>query len=227
MDMNIIEMKNIQKIYNPNEANQVNALSGIDLSIKKGDLVAVVGRSGAGKSTLLHILGCLDKATKGDYYLEGINVSQLKHKELARVRNKRIGFVLQEFGLLMNKSVYDNLIVPLIFNKEVSIGDLRPKVNNVLEQVDMYDKIFQDVVELSGGQKQRIAIARAIINNPDIILADEPTGALDTATADNILDLLIELKNGGKTIIIVTHDMRIAKKCDYILKIEDGQLLQE
>lgn len=220
-------MNNIHKIYNINETNQVNALSGIDLSIKKGELVAIVGRSGAGKSTLLHILGCLDKATKGDYYLDGINVSELKNKELARVRNKKIGFVLQEFGLLMNKSVYDNLVVPLIFNKEVGIGDLRPKVNNVLEQVDMYEKIFHDVVELSGGQKQRIAIARAIINNPDIILADEPTGALDTATADNILDLLIDLKNNGKTIIIVTHDMRIARKCDYILKIEDGQLIKE
>lgn len=216
-------MTSISKIFNEQKHNPINALNGIDLSVKRGDMVAIVGRSGVGKSTLLHILGCLDKPTNGEYFLDGIKVSELSHKELADIRNKKIGFVLQEFGLLLNKCVFDNLMVPLIFNKEVGVQDIRRIIIEVLEQVDMVEKINQDVVELSGGQKQRVAIARAIINNPQLILADEPTGALDTQTADTIMELFVHLKNQGKTIIIVTHDMRIAEKCDYIIPMEDGR----
>lgn len=222
--MDLIEIKQLSKRYNEHCENEVHALEAVDLSIKKGAVVAIVGRSGAGKTTLLHILGCLDQATEGEYFLDGTDVTALNQKQLARIRNQRIGFVLQEFGLLMNKSVFDNVIIPLIFAPDVGRNDLRMKAVKVLEQVNLLEKIDETVAELSGGQKQRVAIARAIINDQDIILADEPTGALDTTTAKNIMDLFLSLREQGKTVIIVTHDLKIANCCDYILNIEDGFL---
>ncbi|MCI8408454.1 MAG: ABC transporter ATP-binding protein [Lachnospiraceae bacterium] len=221
----MIQIQELSKSYNLNKNNQVDALKEIHLSVEKGETLAIVGRSGAGKSTLLHILGCLEKPTKGTYFLDGKNVFDLTEKELAKVRNQKIGFVLQEFGLLMNRTVFENVTVPLMFNKNVPSRDLRMKVVQSLEMVEMEDKIGYDVVELSGGQKQRVAIARAIINDQDIILADEPTGALDTKTAQNIMELFLDLSAQGKTVVIVTHDLKIAQQCNRMIHIDDGKIL--
>lgn len=223
----MIQIQELSKSYNLNKNNQVDALKEIHLSVEKGETLAIVGRSGAGKSTLLHILGCLEKPTKGTYFLDGKNVFDLTEKQLAKVRNQKIGFVLQEFGLLMNRTVFENVTVPLMFNQNVPSRDLRMKAVQSLEMVGMEDKIAYDVVELSGGQKQRVAIARAIINDQDIILADEPTGALDTKTAQNIMELFLDLSAQGKTVVIVTHDLKIAQQCNRMIHIDDGKIITQ
>lgn len=221
----MIEFRGITKIYNQGKENEVRALNGIDLNIKKGEMTAVVGRSGSGKSTLLHLLGCIDRPTEGSYNMEDINVLKLSPMGLAAFRNQKMGFVLQEFGLLLNKSVYENVIIPLIFCNHIKNKAMRPMAESFLGRVGLADKIDEPVSALSGGQKQRVAIARAIINNQELILADEPTGALDSATAETIIDLFQELQERGKTIVIVTHDMNIAKRCDRMLHIDDGKIV--
>lgn len=222
--MDIIKLKNINKKYNLGRPSEVYALKNINLSVNKGEMIAVIGPSGSGKSTLLHILGCLDKATEGEYIFEEMNIEKMTDKQIAFLRNKRIGFVLQEFGLLLNRTVIENISYPLIFSN-TRIRDLNDKCYKVLEMIEISNIAKRRVGDLSGGQRQRVAIARALINDPDLILADEPTGALDSFTSNEILQVLKELNNKGKTIIMVTHDNTVASFCSRIISIKDGCLI--
>ena len=202
--------------------NEVKALRGVNLKVEQGESLAVMGVSGSGKSTLLHIIGCLDTPTKGEYLLDGKEVSRLGNVELSRIRNRSIGFVLQDYGLVMNDNVFNNVVVPLIFNKEIRSKDRNSLVLNALEAMNIGSYMKTKVGQLSGGQRQRVAIARAIVNDPDIILADEPTAALDSATANEIMNVLQELNDRGKTIVLVTHDVNMANKMRRIVHIADG-----
>jgi putative ABC transport system ATP-binding protein len=222
--MSLIKIKNLNKIYNQNTESELHVLKNINLEIEQGSLNAIIGKSGSGKSTLLHIIGCLDNFTDGEYLLDNNNIKKLSNKQLAEIRNKKIGFVLQEFGLILNKTCYDNIAIPLMFNKNIRHSDINKKVKSVISKVELNEKINRKAGELSGGQKQRIAIARALVNDPEIILADEPTGALDSNTSDEIIKLLFELNKQGKTVIIVTHDNELAKKCPNVIEIKDGNI---
>ncbi|MGL5415661.1 MAG: ABC transporter ATP-binding protein [Clostridium sp.] len=218
--MALIEMKNVFKTYGVGDGSH-EALKDISLQINEGELVAIIGKSGSGKSTLLNIMGCIDKVTDGEYIIEGKNTKDFNEKSLAKGRNKLIGFVLQYFGLINSYTVYENVELPLIYAKEKK---RKEKVLSMLEKLEILNKKDKLPSELSGGQNQRVAIGRALINNPKIILADEPTGALDKETSIQVMDILLKLNKDGKTVIIVTHDESIAKKCKRIIKIEDGKI---
>lgn len=221
--MSYIELENIQKKYNIGKQSEVHALKGIDLRVEKGEMVSVMGVSGSGKSTLLHIIGCLDRSTSGIYLLEGEKVEIKSNSELAFIRNKKIGFVLQEFGLLLNRTVYDNVSIPLLF-AAISFRHINKTVKSILEQLGIDDLIKRKVEQLSGGQKQRVAIARALVNNPDIILADEPSGSLDSGTMNEIMALFKDVNKSGKTVIIVTHDEQVSTFCSRNITIKDGKI---
>ncbi len=218
----MIELKNIHKVYNEGKPNSVHALRGLDLAVGKGESIAVMGVSGSGKSTLLHIIGCLDTPTEGSYLLDGKEVSRLSEKELARLRNACFGFVLQDYGLIMNDTVVSNVTIPLLFNKEVKRKDRERLALRAIETVGLTEYTKTKVGKLSGGQRQRVAIARAIANDPGVILADEPTAALDSTTANEIMEALLNLNRAGKTIILVTHDINMANKMGRIVHIADG-----
>lgn len=221
--MSFIEIKNLKKIYNANKSIEVEALKSINLIIEKGDFCSIVGVSGSGKSTLLYILGCIDKQTEGTYLLEGKNVSKMSENELAQIRNKKIGFVLQDFGLIEEETVIENVRVPILFCKDKNlIRNFRNKAEKLLKDLGIENLKDKKVNLLSGGQRQRVAIARALINDPELILADEPTGSLDTNTAQNIMNIFKELNKSGKTIIIVTYNMELAKETQKCVKIKDG-----
>lgn len=221
--MSFIEIKDLKKIYNANKSIEVEALKSINLIIEKGDFCSIVGVSGSGKSTLLYILGCIDKQTEGTYLLEGKNVSMMSENELAQIRNKKIGFVLQDFGLIEEETVIENVRVPILFCKDKNlIRNFRNKAEKLLKDLGIENLKDKKVNLLSGGQRQRVAIARALINDPELILADEPTGSLDTNTAQNIMNIFKELNKSGKTIIIVTHNMELAKGTQKCVKIKDG-----
>lgn len=222
--MSFIEVHGLHKVYNRNTPGQVHALKGIDLAIGRGEMLAVMGPSGSGKSTLLNILGCLDYPTEGKYYFDGQLVSTLKPNKLAQIRNKRVGFVLQDFGILNDRTAIENVITPLLFNKSVKWRDMERLALNIMEKLEISELAKRRTSNLSGGEKQRVAIARAIINEPDIILADEPTGALDTRLANEILTLLQKLNREGKTVIIVSHNPTVSKYCNRMLNIVDGRL---
>lgn len=222
--MSII-LKEVKKTYNQGKDSEVRALRGINLEISDGEMAAIIGASGSGKSTLLHILGCLDNDFEGEYILNGMNIKSLSGKELAGLRNKEIGIVLQNFGLIQSMSVYDNIAVPWYLGEKISKKDLDIIIENIMERIGISDKRNVDVSELSGGQKQRTAIARALIKNPKIILADEPTGALDKSTAKQIVELLSELHDDGYTVVIVTHDPEVAARCQRIIEISDGKIV--
>ncbi|QTE74252.1 ABC transporter ATP-binding protein [Clostridiales bacterium FE2010] len=222
----MIKMTGITKDFDNNQRGQVTkVLRGIDLAVEKGELLAIKGPSGAGKSTLLHILGCLDQPTTGQYLLDGELVSSLSLKKLAGIRNHKIGFVMQHFSLIEEDSVLENVGVPLLFGKTKmsSIDDL---ALNQLAKLDIAHLAKKRVNTLSGGEKQRVAIARALVNNPEIILADEPTGALDAQNSAMVMDILSELNNQGKTIIIVTHEDMVSERCKRVVTISDGQLYE-
>ena len=220
----IIELQNVSKIYNKDKMNAVHALTGIDLKIQKGDFCAIMGASGSGKSTLLNIIGCLDKPTTGTSMVIGVNTSKATDKSLARLRNTKIGFVLQDFGLIEERTVYDNVCTPLYFSK-VKYAAYSKLVQEALEKVGIASLSKRPVRELSGGQKQRVAIARALVCDPEIILADEPTGALDTDNSNMIMDIFSELNQAGKTLLIVTHDPQVAARCQKTYKLSDGQFI--
>jgi len=216
----IIEMKNITKTYIVG-LEEVHALRGISLTVRKNEYIAVMGPSGSGKSTLMNIIGCLDTPTTGIYLFNGINVSDMDDNELARIRNQAIGFVFQTFNLLPRSNALHNVELPLIYaNMPASVR--REKAREVLDSVGLADRIHHKPNELSGGQRQRVAIARALVNNPSIILADEPTGNLDSKTGEEIMQLFEELHQKGNTIIIVTHEEYIAEHAKRIIRIRDG-----
>lgn len=217
-----IILKNINKVYGQDES-KLHVLKSINLSISSGEMVCIMGPSGSGKSTLLNIIGCLDKANSGEYFVNGRNAQGLVNKELAKLRNKTFGFVVQYFGLLDDYTVYENIRIPLEYAK-IPRKKQKLLVDDIMDKLKIKDKYNKTPVSLSGGQNQRVAIARALVNNPDIILADEPTGALDRKMSDEVMELLLELNNEGKTIIVVTHDEKVAKKCRRVVLLEDGML---
>ncbi|MCD8107973.1 MAG: ABC transporter ATP-binding protein [Oscillospiraceae bacterium] len=220
--MSII-VKNIHKTYNAGKGSEVKALNGIDLEIRDGEMLAIMGKSGSGKSTLLKILGCADTDFDGDYLLNGINIKTLSPNQLAKIRNKEIGIVLQNFGLIPNMSVFDNVRVPVCLGGKYDKKATDERIMELLKSLQIEDKRDTDISELSGGQQQRTAIVRALVNQPKIILADEPTGALDKATASDIMDVFQNLNQEGITVIVVTHDEETARKCGRIVILEDGR----
>lgn len=223
--MNIIELEGIEKKYNEGRDNEVHALRGIDLTVQKGDSLAIMGVSGSGKSTLLNILGCLDNPTSGCYKLCDENIEDKNAGELAKLRNKTIGFVLQSFGLIEGDTVYTNVKLPLLFSDKYSSKTAKKCIYDIIKQVGLEGLEKKKVKEMSGGQCQRVAIARALVNDPEIILADEPTSALDSKTADDIMELLKSLNEAGKTLIVVTHDQKVADKMSRVVHIVDGKMI--
>jgi putative ABC transport system ATP-binding protein len=221
--MNIIELTNITKVYDMGEAQQVQALSGVSLAIQKNEYVAIMGPSGSGKSTLMNIIGCLDTPTEGQYLFNGVNVSEMDDNNLARIRNKEIGFVFQTFNLLARSDALHNVELPLIY-AGISASERRERALKTLDHVQLGDRAHHKPNELSGGQRQRVAVARALVTRPSIILADEPTGNLDTRTGEEIMMLFEDLHSQGNTIILVTHEADIAEHAMRVIRVRDGKV---
>jgi putative ABC transport system ATP-binding protein len=217
----MIKLENVTKTYKTGKL-EVKALRGIDLEIKRGEFVAITGPSGSGKSTMLHIIGCLDRPSQGSYFIDGANVRKLDDDELAAVRNKKIGFIFQFFGLLPQVSILRNLELPLMLGEVWPPEKRRAMVMDILKEVGIPDKAGFSPSEVSGGEQQRVAIARALINDPELILADEPTGNLDSENADKILRGFQDLNRRGKTVVIVTHDERVAGYAQRSIVLKDG-----
>ena len=221
----LIHIENMKKIYNPGE-NEVRALDGIDLDIEKGDLVAIVGHSGSGKSTLMNMLGCLDTPTSGKYVLDGQDVASMTDNQLADVRNKEIGFIFQGFNLISNLDAVGNVELPLVY-RGVSKSERKQIAMEALKSVGLEDRMKHKPNEMSGGQQQRVAVARAVAAKPPIILADEPTGNLDTKSTQEIMEILKELHRSGRTVIIITHDEEIASQAHRVIRILDGRIEED
>lgn len=223
----IIEMNNICKSFVIGDNEELKVLKNISLTVNEGEFVAVVGASGSGKSTLMNIIGALDRPTSGQYFLDGENISAMNDRQLSAVRNSKIGFVFQTFNLIPRTNAIKNVALPMLYAGLPS-RQANERAKELLVQVDMTDRMYHNPNELSGGQKQRVAIARSIANNPDIILADEPTGALDSVTGRMIMDLFHHLhKDQGKTIVLITHSPELAQECERIITIKDGEIIKE
>lgn len=223
----LIEMKEIIKAYNIGLESEIEILHGIDLKIYEGEFVAIVGESGSGKSTLMNIIGVLDKQTKGEYYLDGIDIKNSNESEMNVIRNKKIGFVFQNFNLIGRTSALRNVELPMLY-AGVPAEQRTKRAKELLSKVGMESRMNHMPNELSGGQKQRVAIARSLVNNPAIILADEPTGALDSETSTMVMNIFNDLnKNQGKTIILITHSKEIAEQCPRIVTIKDGEIIND
>ena len=222
----LIEIKDIYKIYNEGKESEVRALDGVSLRIDRGEFVAIIGASGSGKSTLMNILGCLDIPTYGDYILDGVDITDRSDRQLARIRNKEIGFIFQGYNLIPALTAYENVELPLIY-QGVPIWDREERVMAALEKVAMADRWKHKPSEMSGGQQQRVAIARAIATHPPIIMADEPTGALDSKTGKHVLEILHTLNDEGSTIILITHDNGIAATAKRVVRISDGHIVAD
>jgi putative ABC transport system ATP-binding protein len=223
--MALIEIRDLRKVY-PMGGEEVRALDGVDLDLERGEYVAVMGASGSGKSTLMNLLGCLDTPTSGHYRLNGTPVEELDDEALAAIRNQEIGFVFQTFNLLPRTSALENVELPLVY-AGMPRRERRERARTALEQVGLGDRVDHRPNELSGGQRQRVAIARALVNAPSILLADEPTGNLDSATSSEIMDLFDELSAAGNTIILVTHEADIAARCGRQVVLRDGKVLSD
>ena len=219
---NVIELKSVTKVYRSKGVEDVVALDDLTLEVKKGEFIAVCGVSGSGKSTLLHIIGCLDQPTSGTVLISGTDVSGLSDSALAKIRNDKIGIVLQDFALIPYRTAYDNVMVPLYFSKNKK--NAHKRIMESLEKTGVAALAKREIRKMSGGQKQRVAIARALVNNPDIILADEPTGQLDSKTKKEIADLFKTINSEGRTIVVVTHDDELAKTADRVVRIVDGKI---
>ena len=222
MSTSIIETSELKKTYQVGEV-QVHALDGLDVRIEKGAYIALMGPSGSGKSTLMNVLGCLDTPTSGEYVLNGNDVSSLSDDELAEIRNKEIGFVFQTFNLLPRYTALENVALPMIYAGVPKMKRLA-RAEKVLKKVGLGDRMDHRPNELSGGQRQRVAVARALVMNPSIILADEPTGNLDSVTSDGIMELFSEINKDGNTVIVVTHEEEIATHAERVIRLKDGKI---
>ena len=223
--MNLVELKDIYKIYSDGDS-EIRALDGISLSINNGEFVAIVGSSGSGKSTCMNIIGCLDIPTSGTYMLNGTDVSTMDEKSLAHIRNKEIGFIFQQYNLISKLSVLENVELPLLY-KGVKSHERRELALKALERVGLGDRYDKFPSQLSGGQQQRVSIARALAGEPPVILADEPTGALDSKTGREVLDFLTNLNKEGTTVILITHDNSIAEEIPRVVRIQDGKIVSD
>jgi putative ABC transport system ATP-binding protein len=221
----LIDLENVYKIYDMG-AEKVHALNGVDLRIDRGEYVAIMGASGSGKSTLMNLLGCLDTPSSGSYRLNGVAVEELDDSQLAAIRNKEIGFVFQTFNLLPRTDALHNVELPLIY-AGMPRRDRRERASQALERVGLADRMHHNPNELSGGQRQRVAIARALVNEPSLLLADEPTGNLDSATSVEIMELFDQLHAGGNTVVLVTHELEIAEHAWRRVSLRDGQVLSD
>ena len=220
----MIVLKNIVKVYNPKKQNEFEALHKVSAKIEDGEMVAVIGKSGAGKSTLLHILACIDSYQEGEYSIDGTLVKDLSEREYAKIRNEKIGMVMQDFALVEDCTALENVMIPLNFARK-KIPDKKEKALAALRSVGIEELAKKPCNKLSGGQKQRVAIARAIVNEPSMILADEPTGALDSKTSAEIMELFKSLNEQGRTVVIVTHDPKVAEQCGRVIEISDGRIV--
>ena len=222
----LIELRDVYKIYGEGLESEVRALDGVSLDIEKGEFVAVVGQSGSGKSTMMNVLGCLDIPTRGTYHLDGVDVLELSDKQLSRIRNKQIGFIFQQYNLIQNLTVLENVELPLIY-QGIDPIDRRELAMQALARVGLADRAQHKPTQMSGGQQQRVAIARAISTHPPIIMADEPTGALDSRTGHEVLGFLQQLNKEGSTVILITHDNGIAATARRIVRIADGKIIED
>ena len=222
----LIDIKDLYKIYNEGQESEVRALDGVSLQINRGEFVAIVGASGSGKSTMMNVLGCLDVPTRGEYILNGTQVTSLKDRELARIRNREIGFIFQGYNLLQDLDALDNVILPLIY-RGTSIFEREELAMDALARVGMDGRAHHRPSQMSGGQQQRVAIARAIASHPPIIMADEPTGALDSKTGRHVLGILQQLYREGTTILLITHDDGIAATAPRVVRLSDGKIISD
>ncbi len=219
----MIELAGVSKIYRTGSI-EVRALDRVDLQISEGEMLAIMGHSGSGKSTMMNILGCLDAPTEGSYLLDGVDVVALSDRQLARIRNRKIGFVFQSFNLIPRTTAVRNVELPLVY---AGIASRRARARAALEQVGLGNRASHLPNELSGGQQQRVAIARALVNDPAMILADEPTGALDSTSTTEMMKLLVELNQGGRTIVIITHEDDVASYASRVVRLEDGRVISD
>jgi putative ABC transport system ATP-binding protein len=219
----MIRLDNVTKIYEMG-AIELQVLKGISLGVKEGDFLSIIGPSGSGKSTLMNILGCLDTPTKGEYYLDGKEISTYNEDSLAKVRNEKIGFIFQKFNLLNKLNALENVELPMIY-AGIKSKERKERSEEALRSVGLEDRMHHKPSELSGGQQQRVAIARALVGNPSVLLADEPTGNLDTKSGNEVLKIIDDLHNLGKTIIVITHDIEVAEKSKIIITIRDGLII--
>ena len=222
----LIQIKDVYKIYGEGLESEVRALDGVSLSIDRGEFVAIVGQSGSGKSTMMNVLGCLDIPTRGEYLLDGTDVRELTDKELSHIRNKQIGFIFQQYNLIQNLNVLENVELPLIY-QGIGADDRYDMAMEALERVGLANRVKHKPTEMSGGQQQRVAIARAIATRPPIIMADEPTGALDSHTGLEVLGFLQQLNKEGTTVILITHDNGIAATARRIVRLADGRIVDD
>lgn len=223
----VVELKDVYKIYTMGTVS-VNALNGVNLKITKGEFVSIMGPSGSGKSTMMHIIGALDLATSGKVYIDNIDLSTLSEDQLSVIRGKKIGFVFQDFNLIPTLTAIENVTLPMLFQEERMEDDKRQRhCEALLNLVGLGDRIDHKPFELSGGQQQRVAIARVLVNSPEIILADEPTGALDSKSSHEIMDLLVDLNKEGKTVVIITHDKNVAKYAKRNIVLKDGKIIED
>ena len=222
----LVKLKNVYKVYGEGLESEVRALDGVSLDIDRGEFVAIVGQSGSGKSTLMNVLGCLDIPTRGDYFLDGTDVRELTDKELSHIRNKQIGFIFQQYNLIQSLTVLENVELPLIY-QGIRADDRYDMAMEALERVGLANRVKHKPAEMSGGQQQRVAIARAIATRPPIIMADEPTGALDSHTGLEVLGFLQQLNKEGTTVILITHDNGIAATARRIVRLADGKIVDD